>query len=110
MLALLFDYLAVLRGPGGVSEAVWEENRALCAMRFDFSERLQPLQAAQSLAHAMHDYADRWMPPIHVHINEFVMSLAYTERRILDTRFPTADVVGRTRVCITPEGWKKHML
>lgn len=59
VLALLFDYLAVLRGPGGVSEAVWEENRALCAMRFDFSERLQPLQAAQSLAHAMHDYADR---------------------------------------------------
>jgi hypothetical protein len=59
VLALLFDYLAVLRAPSGVSKGVWEENRALCAMRFDFSERLQPLQAAQSLAHSMHDYADR---------------------------------------------------
>lgn len=59
VLALLFDYLAVLGGPAGVSKAVWEEDRALCTMRFDFSERLQPLQAAQSLAHAMHDYADR---------------------------------------------------
>lgn len=59
VLALVFDYLAVLKKPGGICKTVWEENRALCAMRFDFSERLQPLQAVQSLSHAMHDYANR---------------------------------------------------
>ena len=38
---------------------MWEEHRALSELRFRFAERLPPLTAAQSLAHAMHDYADR---------------------------------------------------
>ncbi len=59
MLALVFDYLAVLRGDGGISEPVWEENRALAELRFNFTERLQPFAAATALAHAMQDYGDR---------------------------------------------------
>lgn len=59
VLALVMDYAAVLRGEGGISEQVWEENRALAELRFNFTERLQPFSAATALAHAMHDYSAR---------------------------------------------------
>jgi len=78
VLALVFDYLAVLRGDGGISEPVWEENRALAELRFNFTERLQPFAAATALAHAMQDYGDRCR---HILANLPILNLrCYTER------------------------------
>lgn len=46
-------YLDLLRAPGGVSEWIWEESRALAQMRFDFRDKPSPYGLASSLSHAM---------------------------------------------------------
>ena len=42
-------YLDLLRAPGGVSEWIWEESRALAQTRFDFRDKPSPYGLASSV-------------------------------------------------------------
>lgn len=62
VLATVFDYIGSVLRAAPVAEAmreVWEENAALGRLRFRFAERMQPFDAAQSLAHAMQEYPEK---------------------------------------------------
>jgi hypothetical protein len=56
--AVVFAYLRLLRAPGGVSRAAWDELRALQQLRFDFRDKPSPYSYVTSLAMGMHHYAD----------------------------------------------------
>ena len=47
------SYLDLLRQPGGVSQAVWDEMRQLSELRFHYRDKQAPYSYASSLAQAM---------------------------------------------------------
>ena len=51
--AVIFAYLALLRGPGGVQERAWREMQALARLRFDYRDQVDPASYASSLAQGM---------------------------------------------------------
>lgn len=57
VIAVIFRYLGILRGEGGVSERVWREAQALSRLKFDYRDKLNPYTYVSSLAHAMQIYA-----------------------------------------------------
>ena len=59
VLALVFAYIALIKGPGGVSQQIFEENQQLARLRFDFRDKPQPLQLAEALATSMQTHEDR---------------------------------------------------
>lgn len=56
ILQRLFQYIELLRGPAGVSEALYADNAALCRLRFDFRDHPSAFNYTSSLANLMHDY------------------------------------------------------
>eukprot|EP00892_Ulva_mutabilis_P012171 jgi/Ulvmu1/9326/UM050_0076.1 len=52
----LFQYIALLRGPSGVTEPLYADNAALCRLRFDYREHPSAFNYVSSLANLMHDY------------------------------------------------------
>jgi len=59
VLAVVFAYIALIEGPGGVSQQIWEENRRLARLRFDFRDKPQPMALAEALAGSMQSHEDR---------------------------------------------------
>ncbi|PSC73920.1 Zinc-peroxisomal [Micractinium conductrix] len=55
---VVFRYLDLLRQPGGVSQAVWDEMRQLSELRFHYRDKQAPYSYASSLAQAMQVYGD----------------------------------------------------
>ena len=53
---VIFEYLQLLRAPGGINEQIYEEMRALARLKFDYRDKLDPYQYVSSCAHAMHVY------------------------------------------------------
>ncbi len=65
----MFDYVGAVLRAGPAEELlreVWGENADLGRLRFRFAERLQPFTAAESLAHGMQDYPEKYSctPPV----------------------------------------------
>jgi hypothetical protein len=56
---MVFAYIALLKGPGGVSQQIFEENRQLARLRFDFRDKPPPMQLADALASSMQTHDDR---------------------------------------------------
>lgn len=61
VLAVVFAYIALIEGPGGVSQQIWEENRRLARLRFDFRDKPQPMALAEALAGSMQTHEDRYI-------------------------------------------------
>ena len=59
VLEVVFAYIALLKGPGGVSQQIFEENRQLARLRFDFRDKPPPMQLAEALASSMQTHDDR---------------------------------------------------
>ena len=59
VLAAVFAYIALIKGHGGVSQHIFEENRQLARLRFDFRDKPQPMQLAEALACSMQTHEDR---------------------------------------------------
>ena len=59
VLAVVFAYIALIKGPGGVSQQIWEENRQLSRLRFDFRDKPQPMALAEALSGSMQTHEDR---------------------------------------------------
>ena len=56
---MVFAYIALLKGPGGVSRQIFEDNRQLARLRFDFRDKPPPMQLAEALASSMQAHDDR---------------------------------------------------
>lgn len=56
ILQRLFQYIGLLRGHGGLTQSLYEDNAALCRLRFDFRDHPSAFNYTSSLANLMHDY------------------------------------------------------
>lgn len=56
ILQRLFQYIGLLQGPGGVTQALYDDNAVLCRLRFDFRDHPAAFNYTSSLANLMHDY------------------------------------------------------
>ena len=52
----VFQYIALLRGPGGVAEALYKDNAALRELAFNYRTKPEAFPYASNLAHMMHSY------------------------------------------------------
>jgi insulysin len=53
---VVFQYIYLIRAPGGITEGIYNEMRALSKLKFDYRDKLDPYQYVSSLAHGMHVY------------------------------------------------------
>lgn len=56
VVAVIFAYLQLLRGPEGVQERIWREMEALARLRFDYRDKLNPYSYVTSLSNGMQLY------------------------------------------------------
>lgn len=87
ILQRVFQYVSMLRRPGGVSEALFKDNAALSRLRFDFRDHPAAFHYTSSLANLMHDY-----PAESLLLAQHHVPLQYDEaltRRILDALSPS---------------------
>lgn len=52
----VFRYLELIKAPGGITEEIYSEMRALSRLKFNYRDKLDPYNYVSSLAHAMHVY------------------------------------------------------
>ena len=86
ILQRLFQYIALLRGPAGVSELLFADNASLCRLRFDYREHPNAFNYTSSLANLMHDYPGDSLLLVEHHV-----PLRFDEavtRRVLDSLTP----------------------
>ncbi|KAL0019017.1 hypothetical protein WJX77_001203 [Trebouxia sp. C0004] len=55
----VFAYISMLHAPGGVSQARFQENKALSELRFRFADKNSPYNYVEKLSSAMQSYEDR---------------------------------------------------
>eukprot|EP00873_Tetraselmis_striata_P029260 jgi/Tetstr1/449524/TSEL_036612.t1 len=53
---IIFQYIQLLRAPGGVAHEIFDELKALAEMNFNFRDKQSPASIASSMATAMHIY------------------------------------------------------
>jgi insulysin len=58
VLAVVFQYLALLQSPDGVNQRIWAEARAIDEARFHFRDKSAPYSYACSLSHSMQVHKD----------------------------------------------------
>jgi secreted Zn-dependent insulinase-like peptidase len=68
VLTFVFQFLALLRAPGAISEATFADNAALHALTFDYREKPDPFHYTSSLAHGMHLYPLRHLLQASSHV------------------------------------------
>ncbi|PNH06715.1 Zinc-metallopeptidase, peroxisomal [Tetrabaena socialis] len=56
-------YIELLRGPGGISERIWEEVRGLSQLHFDTRDKARPLSYTTSLASCLQLYPPKDLLP-----------------------------------------------
>lgn len=59
VLQAVFAYINMLRGPDGVTQDRFEENKALSELRFRFADKSSPYTYAERISSAMQTYEDR---------------------------------------------------
>ena len=102
VLAVVFAYVALIAGPGGVSQRIFEENRRLARLRFDFRDKPQPMQLAEALATSMQTHEDRWRQnPVLWLSKHFCMVLVSTAAKICQAIL-IASVMAHCRVSWQP--------
>ena len=57
----VFAYISMLNAPGGVTQARFEENKALSELRFRFADKNSPYNYVEKLSSAMQTYQDRYL-------------------------------------------------
>jgi len=53
---VVFQYLELIKAPGGIAEEIYHEMRAVSKLKFNYRDKLDPYNYVSSLAHAMHVY------------------------------------------------------
>jgi insulysin len=53
---VVFDYINLVKAPGGITEEIYKEMKEISLMKFNYRDKLDSYNYVSSLAHAMHVY------------------------------------------------------